>query len=119
MILIVEDDAFIREMAELTIQDLGHRTLSADNVDGGLLILRSDQHIEALFTDINLKGDVYGGCDLARQGFELRPKLRVLYTTGNLVTDTIRGLLIKGARLLIKPYTQRQLQTSIEATLAA
>ena len=119
MILIVEDDAFIREMAELMLEDMGHRTLSADDLEGGLSILRSDQHIEALFTDINLKGDVFGGCELARRGIELRPKLHVLYTTGNLVTDKIRSLLVEGTHLLLKPYTQGQLQTSIEATLAA
>ena len=119
MILIVEDDAFIREMAELMIQDLGHRTLSAGDAQEGLVILRSAQHIKALFTDINLKADAFGGCELARQGIELRPKLPVLYTTGNLVTEKIRSLLVKGALLLIKPYTQRQLQVSIDATLAA
>ena len=85
VILIVEDDVFIREIAEMMIQDWGHDTLSASDVDEALSLLRSPQQIDALFTDIYLKTAVLGGCDLARQAIELRPELRVLYTTGNSV----------------------------------
>ena len=41
VILIVEDDFFIRELAELTIQEFWHQTLSAGDVDDALLLLRS------------------------------------------------------------------------------
>ncbi len=83
VILVVEDDVFIREIAEMMIQDWGHDTLSASDVDEALSLLRSPQHIDALFTDIYLKNAVLGGCELARQAITLRPELRVLYTTGN------------------------------------
>ena len=83
VILIVEDDVFIREIAEMMIQDWGHEILSASDVDEALLLLRSPQHIDALFTDIYLKKSVLGGCELAHQAIKLRPELRVLYTTGN------------------------------------
>ena len=55
VILIVEDDVFTREIAEIIIQDWGHHTLSASDVDEALTLLRSPQHIDALFTDIYLK----------------------------------------------------------------
>src|SRR5450631_405193 len=83
VILIVEDDAFIRELAEIMIKGWGHRTLLASDVDEALSLLRSPKHIDALFTDIYLKRAVLGGCDLAPQAVMLWPKLRVLYTTGN------------------------------------
>jgi CheY-like chemotaxis protein len=119
VILIVEDDVFIREIAVLLIQDWGHRTLSASDVDEALSLLRSPQHIDALFTDIYLKTGVFGGCELARQAIALRPKLRVLYTTGNSTTDKIKTLLVEGAHFLCKPYSQHQLQNSVEELLAA
>jgi CheY-like chemotaxis protein len=65
MILIVEDDAFIRELTEMTIQDWGYDTLSASDADEALLLLRSPQAIDALFTDIYLKTALHGGCELA------------------------------------------------------
>ena len=119
VILIVDDDVFIRQFAELLIQDWGHCTLSASDVDEALSLLRSSQHIDALFTDIYLKAAVLGGCDLARQAIELRPELRVLYTTGNTVTDQMKALFVKGTRCLVKPYAEHQLQASVENLLAA
>ena len=119
VILIVEDDVFIREIAEMIIQNRGHDTLSASDVDEALSFLRSPQYIDALFTDIYLKTAVLGGCELACQAIELRSKMRVLYTTGNSVTDKIKALFVEGTQCLRKPYTQYQLQDSIENLLAA
>jgi len=119
VILIVEDDVFIREVAEMMIQDWGHQILSACDVDEALVFLRSPQHIDGLFTDIYLKAAVHGGCDLAHQAVALRPKLHLLYTTGNNLTDKMKALLIEGAHFLRKPYTQHQLQNSIREMLAA
>jgi CheY-like chemotaxis protein len=118
VILIVEDDVFIRQIAELLIQDWGHRILSASDVVEALSLLRSPQHIDALFTDIFLKTAVYGGCELAHQAIALRPKLRVLYTTGNSMTDKMNALFVEGAHFIHKPYSPDQLQNSVEELLA-
>ena len=119
VILIVEDDVFIRQVAEMLIEGWGHHTLLASDVDEALSLLRSPQHIDALFTDIYLKTDVLGGCELARQAIMLRPNLRVLYTTGNSVTDKLKALFLEGTHFLRKPYTQHQLQDSVADLLAA
>jgi len=119
VILIVEDDVFIREIAVMTIEDRGYDTLSAGDVDEALFVLRSPQSIDLLFTDIYLQMAVLGGCELAHQAVKLRPKLRVLYTTGNFVTEKMKELLIEGADFLRKPYTPHQLQKSVEGLLAA
>jgi CheY-like chemotaxis protein len=119
VILVVEDDVFIRQVAEMMIQDSGHDILSASDGDEALIFLRSAQHIDALFTDIYLKNSVLGGCELAHQAIKLRPKLRVLYTTGNFVTDKMKALFIEGTQFLPKPYTQHQLEGYVAAMLAA
>ena len=118
VILVVEDDVFIRETAELVIRDSGHQILSASDVEEALFILRSPQHIDALFTDIYLKKAVLGGCDLAREAIKIRPELRVLYTTGNSITDAMKALFVEGTHCLRKPYADYQLQASIEGMLA-
>jgi CheY-like chemotaxis protein len=119
VILIVEDDVFIREIAEMMIQDWGHETLVAGDVDEALLLLRSPRHIDALFTDIYLKNLVVGGCDLAHEAIALRPELRVLYTTGNIINDKMKALFVEGTHFLSKPYTQHQLQNSVKELLTA
>jgi DNA-binding NtrC family response regulator len=114
VILVVEDDVFIREIAEMMIQDWGHHILSASDVDEAMLHLRSSQRIDALFTDIYLKSAVLGGCELAQQAINLRPGLRVLYTTGNCITDRMKAMFVKGTDCLRKPYTEYQLRSSVD-----
>src|ERR1700680_5012197 len=119
VILIVEDNVFIREVAEMMIQGRGHRPRAASDGEEALSLLRSPQHVDALFTDVYLKTAVLGGCELAHQAIALRPELRVLYTTGNFVTDKMKALFVKGKQCLCKPYTQLQLQGCFAAMLAA
>jgi CheY-like chemotaxis protein len=119
VILLVEDDFFIRELAELIIEDLGYETFSASGVDEALLLLNSTQHVDALIADVRLKTEALGGFEIARLAVKRRPKLRVLYTTGNSITDEMTALAVEGAHFLRKPYTQSQLQQSIEKLLAA
>jgi CheY-like chemotaxis protein len=118
-ILIVEDDVFTRDIAEMMIRDWGYETLSAGDVDEALVLMRSPQHIDALFTDIYLKKEVLGGCDLARQAIALRPDLRVLYTTGNVPSTQMKSLFVDGQHFLPKPYTPDQLHDSVRGMLAA
>jgi len=118
-ILVVEDDVFIRELAESMFQDWGHTILSASDVPQALAHLRSDIAIDALFTDVYLKAEIHGGCDIARQAMLMRPGLRVLYTTANRVTDKLHALFAAGTHFLPKPYTEDQLGASVHNLLAA
>jgi hypothetical protein len=43
----------------------------------------------------------------------------VLYTTGNFVTEKMKTLFVDGKDCLRKPYTEHQLQDSVEHMLAA
>ena len=119
VILIVEDDAFIRYDEEAMIHDWDHCALLASDVDEALSLLRSPQHIDAVFTDIYLKKAVLGGYALAHEAVKLRPKLRVLYTTGNSISDKMKAQFVEGSHFLQKPYSLEQLQASVEELLSA
>jgi DNA-binding NtrC family response regulator len=119
VILIVEDDVFIHEYMEVIIHDLGHQTVSAYDVNEALSCLHDPQQIDLLVTDIGLKKAFCGGIELAHQAIKLRPKLRVLYTTGSPVTNELKALFVEDARFLGKPYTLQQLQGSIGELLTS
>ncbi|HEX9866987.1 MAG TPA: response regulator [Candidatus Tectomicrobia bacterium] len=119
VILIVDDEVFIRGATEMMVQDLGHQTLTASDMDEALVQLKSPQPIDALLTDIRLKSVVLGGFELAHKAVRLRPELRVLYTTGSSMTEETRALFVEGAHFMQKPYTPAQLQTSMKELLAA
>lgn len=80
-ILIVEDDADVRDVAIAILEDLGYRTLVARNAQEALELLQSVDPIDLLFTDLVMPGGV-SGVALARQAQVIRPGLRVLLTTG-------------------------------------
>ena len=119
VVLVVEDDACIRDLAVQLLHDWGYHTLSACDVDEALALLRSSEPIDALFTDIDLKTAVQGGCVLAQQAITLRPTLRVLYATATAVSDTLTARFVAGAACLRKPYSSAQLQDCVEGMLAA
>jgi len=117
VILVVEDDFFIRQNAEWMIEDLGHNTLMAGDLAGALAHLSAPGHIDALFVDIRLAILALGGYDVANQAVGLRPGLRVLYTSGSPLTDEMNDLFVSGGRFLQKPYSMDQLETSVGALL--
>jgi CheY-like chemotaxis protein len=113
VILIVEDEVFISQMAEWTIGDLGHSTFVARDLAGALLHLTVPNQIDALFVDIRLAELALGGYDVANQAIALRPGLRILYTSGTPLTAEMRDLFVGGARFLQKPYSPAQLELSV------
>ena len=59
------------------------------------------------------------GIELAKRAVELKPRLKVVYSTGLSVTDGMKALFVPGSAVLEKPYTVDQLLTSLSARLTA
>ena len=119
VVLIVEDDDLIRELAELMINDCGYATLSAGDMGTADALLHSAHRIDALFTDIRLHKALHGGFEIARRAILLRPTLRVLYASGAVATREFASMSVKGAHFLMKPYSCIKLQVSLGALLSA
>ncbi|QIB51775.1 PAS domain-containing sensor histidine kinase [Pseudomonas sp. OIL-1] len=80
-ILVVDDEAAVRMLVTDVLHDLGYKTVEAEDGLAGLEIMRSDQRIDLLVTDVGLPGGM-NGRQLADAGRVLRPKLPVLFITG-------------------------------------
>ena len=52
------------------------------------------------------------GIELAKRAIEMKPPLKVVYSTGLSVTDGMKALFVPGSAVLEKPYTVDQLLTS-------
>jgi CheY-like chemotaxis protein len=109
VVLLVEDDDQVRVLAESYLEEHGHTVLTAATSDGAFAVLRSEQPIDVLFTDIGLKEELHGGIELAQQAVMMRPDLKVLYTTERTITDGMRLQFVDGSAVLEKPYTTEQL----------
>jgi CheY-like chemotaxis protein len=118
VVLIVEDEVFIRQTAEWTIEDLGHSALLAGDPDEARTQLSSPHQIDALFVDIRLGRVAFGGYDIADHAIQFRPDLRVLYTSGSSLTGEMTDHFVGGGQFLQKPYSSAQLETALATLLA-
>jgi signal transduction histidine kinase len=112
-ILVVEDDALVREIVVSMIEALGYRVVVAEDGRNGLDRLREDGSIDLLFSDIVMPGGI-SGIDLARQARAFRPDLAVLLTSGfprGLPTEEL------GFPVLRKPYRRADLAGSLRRAL--
>jgi CheY-like chemotaxis protein len=119
VILIVEDDASIRELVELILQDGGYETLSASDVEEAARLLCSRQPIHAVFTDIHLKSALLGGCEVAKLAAACRPGMPILYTTAESEPERLKAQFPKDSPFLRKPYTRSDLLGSVKTSLRA
>lgn len=85
-ILVVEDDADVREVSIAILEQFGYRTLVACDGREALEALRGPDPIDLLFTDLVMPGGM-SGVALARQAQMMRPGLHVLLTTGYAGSD--------------------------------
>lgn len=112
-VLIVEDQTQILALAQSLLEEEGYKTLSAATADGALAILAGAEVVDILLVDIILSGDMQAGIDLAKHAVEMKPDLRVVYSTALTLTDHTKGLLLPGSVVLEKRYTVDQLITSL------
>ena len=118
-LLLVEDEALVREHVAQQLRALGYRVTTADSGAQALEVLHRGEYFDLLFTDVVMPGGMTGP-ELATHARRLRPHLRVLFTSGY-TEDTIvhHGRLDPGVALLEKPYRRRELAEKIRLTLDA
>lgn len=80
-VLLVEDDAAVREIAGALLRDLGCVVTTAESGVSALEALEQGATFDLLMSDIIMPGGV-SGVDLARSASAHRPDMAVLLTTG-------------------------------------
>lgn len=83
VILVVEDELFVRLMAIDAIEYAGYDVVGVETGDEALTLLDSREDIGLIFTDIKMPGKV-DGLQLAAHVRERWPRLPILLTSGHL-----------------------------------
>jgi CheY-like chemotaxis protein len=118
-ILIVEDDALVREYVVTQISRLGYHTLAASNTAEALAIINGPERFDLLFTDVIIPGGM-NGRQLATEAKTRRPGLKILYTSGYTENAIVHhGRLDAGVLLLPKPYLSSDLARMLRTALAS
>ena len=118
-ILVVEDDADVRNYSCDTLRELGYSVLEAENGHVAMRLVESDLPIQVLFTDIGLPGGM-NGRQLSKEALKRRPGLKVLFTTGYARNAIVHeGRLDPGVELITKPFTQAALAAKLRDIIDA
>ncbi|WP_082702756.1 response regulator [Pseudacidovorax intermedius] len=117
VILVVEDDAEVREVVVAMLSDLGYRVLQASDAAKGLAVIESGIPVDLLFTDVVMPGSLKSP-EMARQARLRIPHLAVLFTSGYTENSIVHGgRLDAGVELLSKPYSREALARKVRHLL--
>ncbi len=114
-LLLVEDNAQLRELAHAILVEAGHQVIEAANADQALQLLRKTPGIDVVVSDLVMPGKL-DGLDLARILRDERPDVRVLLSTG--YSEEAAKVHAEGFTLIAKPYQPEMLTGAIQDELA-
>ncbi|WP_303722785.1 sigma-54 dependent transcriptional regulator [Malonomonas rubra] len=101
-ILIVDDEAFIRENLERILAEDGYRPLSTDSPDDAVKIV-AEEEISLVLLDLNLGS--HSGLDVLRAMKEVDPDILVIIITGyGTVESAVEALKIGAYDYIKKPF---------------
>jgi PAS domain S-box-containing protein len=117
-ILVVDDNQGVLGIAVDQLSSLGYRVISATSGAEALEMLRRDDQVELLFTDVVMPGELAGRA-LAAKAMEMRPGLKVLFASGYFEGTLVgEGQLETDVQFLPKPYRKQDLARKIEEVLS-
>jgi len=117
-ILVAEDQAAIRLLAEDVLSEAGHQVMTAPNGRAALELAEGHSGaIDLLITDVVMPG--MNGPELASHLNRARPGLLVLYTSGYTDHALLHGGVIEtGTAFLQKPFLPQSLLARVEELLS-
>jgi PAS domain S-box-containing protein len=118
-VLVVEDDALVRNYVITQVGSLGYTTLEAANASDALKIIENHATVDLLFTDVIMPGTM-NGRQLVDEALKRRPSLKALFTSGYTENAILHhGRLDAGVLLLAKPYRKTELARMIRVALGS
>jgi DNA-binding response OmpR family regulator len=116
LLLLVEDEALIRDFLELAIQDAGFEIMTAADGREGLAELEADPtRFRAVITDIRL-GDGPDGWRVGQRARELVADMPVVYMSGDSSHEwASRG--VPNSVMVAKPFAPARIITAVSTLL--
>ncbi len=118
-VLLVEDEEAVRKLTRAVLSRNGYKVLLAANAEQALAALEKNRGtVHLLLTDIVLPG--VGGREVARQVSQLRPGIKVLFTSGYTDRQFVEnGILEPGLAFISKPFAPEDLLRKVREVLGS
>ena len=114
-ILIVDDEADLREILQFNIQSWGYDTLCAESAESALEIIRSGESVDLILLDVMLPG--MSGFKLASiiRG-EMNLSIPIIFLTAKISeNDMLTGFSAGGDDYITKPFSINEVRARIQA----
>jgi CheY-like chemotaxis protein len=116
VVLVVEDEAAVRQFSVDALIELGYWVLEADSAAAALKLLKDHPEIALLFTDVVMPE--VNGRKLADEALKQRPDLKILFTTGYTRNAVVHnGVLDPAVQMIGKPFTIEELAARVREVL--
>ena len=120
VVLVVEDDADVRDLLRLYVIDQGHTVLAvADGAEALDLMARSKIAPDLILADYNLPGGMDGLTVAAALQTRLKREIPVVILTGDITDETTRAVASAKCVQLTKPVDTRRLTKVMKDLLSA
>lgn len=117
-VLVVEDNADVREVTLQRVEGLGYVVLEASSGPEAIELIEKHAEIALVFSDVVMPGGM-SGYDIANWLGTNRPRLPIVLTSGFSASSGLNDLPIAAHSILHKPYGRAELSQVLHATLAA
>jgi two-component system cell cycle sensor histidine kinase/response regulator CckA len=115
-VLLVEDEAMVRTVAERALTRQGYTVLTAANGEEALEIVGRGEPIDLLISDVVMP--VMDGPTMVREARKTRPGLPILFMSGYAEEQLRRSIDIDNVAFLPKPFSVQQLSEAARRVLA-
>jgi signal transduction histidine kinase/CheY-like chemotaxis protein len=116
-ILVVEDDQDVLAVTAENLRELGYQVVTAIDAAQALEILRGEQPIDLLFSDVVIPGGT-NGAQLAMSARDIRPALKVLLTSGYTAAAlSLEHGLPDNLNVVGKPYQREELANKLRLAI--
>ena len=115
-VLLVEDESMVRAVAERALTRHGYAVLTAENGEAALEILRREEKIDLLISDVVMP--TMDGPTTVRAARKLHPELPILFISGYAEEQLRKSIDIPNVSFLAKPFSVQQLAETVRDVLA-
>ena len=120
IVLVVEDNPSVRDVAAAMIEDMGYDVIIASSGAEGLQAIEDRPEIDLVLSDVIMAGGM-NGPEMAQKALSVRPELKVLFMSGY-APGSLRQMqqeLPNAIDLVNKPFTRNDLTEKVKRALAA
>jgi two-component system, cell cycle sensor histidine kinase and response regulator CckA len=115
-ILLVEDEATVRAVAERALTRHGYNVLLAENGEAAIEILEREQRVDLMISDVVMP--TMDGPTTARAARQLQPDLPILFISGYAEEQLRQSIDLDRVAFLAKPFSVQKLAEATRDALA-